>query len=240
VFGTGNTEIEGTYDFRGLSGGQRTLPGLTAGGNIIVEAANAGVSATRINVLAITEILGEGFPEGPSDGHHIDVRVNGNITITELTHDLRVGRIESTAGDVLLYSPRLIVDALDDSGAGVKADVTGVNVTMVAGTGLVHPPGSAANPGGVDADLPLGGIGTQENFLEIDVDTRNQQVGSLRAFDILADATEGIFLTETTGTLYVHTVHAGRCLAGHPAGLGFDRRLQERSCGGRHRQHRRP
>ena len=49
------------------------------------------------------------------DDGHVDVLTNGNITLNEHTGDLQVGRIKSTANDVLLYAPGRIVDYLDDS-----------------------------------------------------------------------------------------------------------------------------
>ena len=105
----------------------------------------------------------------------------------EYTDDLQVGRIISTQSNVFLSAPKAIVDQLNDSGPGVEADVTGVNITMTAGTGLVS-----------------GGIGTQANFLEINVDVLNG-TGVLNAWDRLAP-TAGIFLTETKGDLKVDTV----------------------------------
>src|SRR5678815_5516653 len=86
-----------------------------------------------IHIFGITEIVGTGFVEGPSDVHHIDILTNGNITINEITDDLRVGDITSTSHDVLLYAPLAIVDALDDPNG---TDVSGKNITLVAGTSL--------------------------------------------------------------------------------------------------------
>ena len=93
-----------------------------------------------IHVLGISEIESLG---------DIDVLTNGNVTLTEKTGDMRVERIKSTAGDVLLYSPRTILDARgateDDLGTGrAEADVAGESITLVAGTGLVNPPGTPA------------------------------------------------------------------------------------------------
>ena len=108
---------------------------------------------------------------------------NGFITVTERSGDLRAGDITSTASDVTLTSPARILDA--ERGDGLlgsdptPTDVTGVNITLTAGTGLV-----------------TGGIGLPSNFLEINVGT-----GVLNAFDRLAATTSGIFLTETVGDL---------------------------------------
>ena len=66
---------------------------------------------------------------------------NGFITVTERAGDLRVGDIRSTASDVTLTSPARILDA--ERGDGLlgsdptPTDVTGVNITLTAGTGLV-------------------------------------------------------------------------------------------------------
>ena len=184
---------------------------MIAGGNIIIRAADYDPDDTIINVLAITEIVGTGYAAGATDQHHIDVLTNGWIALTEYTDDLRVGEIRSTANDVLLYAPARTIDALNDAGTTVTADVTGVNITMSAGAGFVNPDpenvaGEVADPTILDEDQPLGGIGTPDNFLEINVDVLNGS-GVLRAFDITADTTAGIFLTETTGDMKVHTVH---------------------------------
>ncbi|KKL19547.1 hypothetical protein LCGC14_2464370, partial [marine sediment metagenome] len=132
--GASATHIDSTYDLRAFTtDGDLFRPGIVAGRNIIITHAQPVAGSGKIiNIYGITEIVGTGFVEGSSDVHHIDVLTNGSITIKELTHDLRVGRIASTASDVLLFSPRRIVDALDD-GIGSEADVTGVNITMTAG-----------------------------------------------------------------------------------------------------------
>ncbi|RUY91989.1 hypothetical protein, partial [Mesorhizobium sp. M7A.F.Ca.CA.001.10.2.1] len=239
VFATGNTEIASTYDFRGLdpATGLRTLPGLQAGsvvtgGDIIVAAANPAPSATTINVLGITEIAGNG---------DIDVLTNGYIALTEKTGDMRIERIRSNASDVLLYSPRRILDARNDNGdpTSIEADVSGRNITMAAGVGLFNPThfqvaAEVLNPTLLDINSALGGIGEPGNFLEINVDNRNGAggLGVLRAFDISADATLGIFLDEVVGDMHVHTVHtirdvslrtvAGSILDSRNNGLGDD------------------
>ncbi len=82
---------------------------------------------------------------------------NGFVTVTERSGDLRAGAITSTASDVTLTSPERILDA--ERGDGLlgsdptPTDVTGVNITLTAGTGLI-----------------TGGIGTPGNFLEINAD----------------------------------------------------------------------
>ncbi|MBK5565794.1 hypothetical protein [Ensifer sp. SSB1] len=215
VFGTGNTAIASTYDFRGIdpATGSRTLPGLqagavTTGGDIIVAAANSDPSATTINVLGITEIVGNG---------DIDVVTNGYIALSEKTGDMRVERIKSTASDVLLYSPRRILDARGLTEGDAEADVAGRNITMAAGVGLFNPnhaqvAAQVLNPTLLDINSPLGGIGLPTDFLEINVDIRNGVggLGVLRAFDTTADSTLGIFLDEVAGDLLVHTVHTTR------------------------------
>ncbi|TIT90170.1 MAG: hypothetical protein E5W59_14785, partial [Mesorhizobium sp.] len=144
---------------------------------------------------------------------------NGYIALTEKTGDMRVERIRSNASDVLLYSPRRILDARDDNGdpALIEADVSGRNITMAAGVGLFNPThfqvaAQVLNPTLLDINSPLGGIGEPSNFLEINVDNRNGVggLGVLRAFDISADSTLGIFLDEVVGDMHVHTVHTTR------------------------------
>ena len=182
-FATGTHDENPTkYDFAGLdSGGGRTVPGIVAGGNIIVTAANPSPSAAHINVRAVTDILADG---------HIDVLTNGWILVLEKHGDLRVGNIDSTDDDVTLFSPRRIVDALSD----FAADVTGRNITMTAGMNSL---GEAEG---------VGGIGERSNFLEINVDADGGPLGVLKAFDFAAPVTDGVFLTETEGDMKIHSV----------------------------------
>ena len=197
--GQNATYIDSTYDIRALNGdaaAHRWLPGIVSARNIIVAAAEPTAGSGKIiNIKAITEINGTGVP-GPSDFHHVDVLTNGWIDLAEKTDDLRVGRIMSTANDVTLHSPRMIIDALND-GIGSEADVTGVNITMTAGDNEV-----TGNAGADKAADGQGGIGRRDNFLEINVDVRygsGATLGVLTANDVaVADKTktQGIFITE--------------------------------------------
>ncbi|HZK06225.1 MAG TPA: hypothetical protein VFC82_10350 [Actinomycetaceae bacterium] len=191
LFGSGTGNVASTWVFKARdAGGAPTNAGVTAGGNIIIEAAAPTIDpstapAKRINVDAITEITGTG---------HIDILTNGEITNAEQTGDLRVGRIRANFDDVTLFSPAAIVDAVRDAGAGVEADVAGVNLTMHAGlAGLT------------------GGIGAPDNWLEIDVDRLDGvgvTLGVVNAYDVIAPVTgtQGIFLTEIDGDFQVDTI----------------------------------
>src|SRR6185503_15631710 len=204
-FGIGatSTDITSTYDFRELdTDGLRTLPGLIVGGNIVITAVRLATTAPFTNVLAIEEITGSG---------HVDVLTNGYITVDEVTSDLQVGRIRSTANDVILYSPAKIVDQLNDPSPANEADVTGKNITMCAGTArpdaLEARTAADAQCAALVPAAPLGGIGTQANFLEINVDVLNSATpGVLRAYDTFATSTAGVYLTETVNDMKVHTV----------------------------------
>ncbi|HEY9239276.1 MAG TPA: hypothetical protein VIP10_10605, partial [Burkholderiaceae bacterium] len=147
--------------------------GLRAGVDIVVAASNPAPGATRLNVTGFTDITGSG---------HIDVLVNGFITLEEQAGDLRVGDIRSTDDDVTLISPAAILDAnpADDAfGIADPADVTGRNITLTAKNG--------------------GSIGTAGNFLETNL--LDNLLGVLRA-----DAPGSIFVEETSGDLRVHHV----------------------------------
>ena len=98
------------------------MPGITAGGDISVTAADLKPTDPIINVFGITELSGSG---------DINVLTNGFITLMEETGDLRAGAITSTANDVTLYSPARIIDGLNDP-AGADTNVTGVNITLTA------------------------------------------------------------------------------------------------------------
>jgi hypothetical protein len=179
VYGTGTDTVATKYTLKGYdAAGQLTLPGVIAGGSILVTASNAADDAPRVEVDALTQITHSG---------HIDVTTNGLVTVEEVTGDLRVGRIESTRDSVILRSPERILDALADAGA----DVLGENITMTAGTGGAQ-----------------GGIGTPLNFLEIDVDhvAGDGNAGKLKATDTAAASTDGIYVTDTAGDLPVDLV----------------------------------
>ena len=119
----------------------------------------------------------------------------------ERTGNFQVDDISSSQSDVTLWANGRILDHEDDpqttpdpitaytaATPTTGTDVRGVSITMYAGLG-----GS------------FGGIGNAGNYLEIDVDVLNG-VGVLKAFDIHAASTPGIFLAETSGDLEVHTV----------------------------------
>ena len=193
AFGTGTDLIHTVYDFRSLdTDGNRTLLGLIAGGDIVVEAALPDADVTtdaRIDVIGITDTELDG---------HVDVLTNGTIEITEDAGDLQVGRVRSTQHDVTLWSPERILDWYDPSDTTASdfgADVEGVDITMTAGTEGVH-----------------GGIGLPTDFLEIDVDTLDAngtgtgRVGVLNATDTAATSTAGIFLTDIDEDLPVDLV----------------------------------
>ncbi|MGY3658239.1 hypothetical protein [Bradyrhizobium sp. USDA 376] len=193
AFGTGGVHIDSTYDIRALdSTGHRYRPGIISAHNIIIANAEPTATSPRlVNVKAITEITGSATP-GPSDSYHIDVLTNGWIDLAEKTGDLRVGRIMSTANDVTLHSPARIIDALNDGASG-EADVTGVNITLIAGDNGIT--STSADKSG------FGGIGTPDNFIEINVDALygvGSALGVLDAIDTAAQVgnTSGIFITE--------------------------------------------
>ena len=193
VFGAGTTTIASTYDFRQRDNTltPTTMPGVTAGGDISVTAANPLPTDPIINVYAITELSGS--------ADIINVLTNGYITLMEETGDLRAGVITSTANDVKLYSPARIVDGLNDP-AGTDTNVTGVNITLTAGDNNLGQPNSQSG---------AGGIGTPEDFLTIHVnvlDGTGTGLGVLNAFDTAAASTQGVFITETIGDLEVDTV----------------------------------
>ena len=204
--GTFLAQVDSTYDLRArditVAGAPYVLPGIVAGGSIIVEAAQPTAASPRtINVFGIVDVLSTGY---------VDVLTNGWITLNEHTGDLRVGRILSTLDDVLLYAPGRIVDALGgltgDVKNGVVADVSGRNITMCAGSGQVLD-GTIADPLCRDTDRTRGGIGDPTNFLEIDVAYGTGSSGVLRAFDRTSTAGRGIFLTETIGALRLFEVN---------------------------------
>ncbi|MGD9713188.1 MAG: beta strand repeat-containing protein, partial [Thermomicrobiales bacterium] len=189
AFGGNNiSPKDSLYDFRNLDGsGNRTVAGLIAGntnGNIIIKdvqgAADdtingmAGLNEPTIDVVGLSNLLGTG---------HIDVNVDGMVTLAETTGDLRVGLIRSRGDDVTLTSlDGSIVDAptgaIDGAPTGDSTpDVVGINLTLLA---------------------PMGGIGSTSNFLEIDSSNRD---GKAEKGLVDGQALNGIYLTEISGDL---------------------------------------
>ncbi|MCU0918723.1 MAG: hypothetical protein MUF16_00045, partial [Burkholderiaceae bacterium] len=135
---------------------------------------------------ALTD-LDTGLPVAapPDTTPQINLATNGSITVTETVGDLLAGHVHSTGGDVTLFSPLRILDA--DGGATIE--VTGANITMIAGTAGVQ-----------------GGIGLAGDFLEINV-ARDGSTGVLNATDTQAPSTAGIYLDDLLGDMRVDTVH---------------------------------
>lgn len=180
--------------------GTAGTPGLTAGtpdaaGNIIVAdvqgdanwttSGSAGLTAPVTTLVGFTDVRGLG---------HTDTSVDGDVTLTEVTGDLRAGMIRSRGGDILLTSR---FGSIEDAPTGADAaattgdadaDVVGVNVTLLA---------------------PFGTIGSTTNFLELDSSNSD---GTLRNGVVTATALASVYLTEIDGIassvddLRVHTV----------------------------------
>ena len=180
VFGSGTTDTNITYVYGEAADADKRIIANT--GDINVTGPTDPNSAL-VHVFSYTDILNLG---------NISMIANGDITITEVQGDLKVGRIASIGRDVTLHSPRRIVDSISgtantgDAGAGVEGDVTGRNITMTAGNNGI---------GGMEGQ---GGIGTPDNFLEINTNVLNGTPGVLNAFDTAAGLgnTYGIFITE--------------------------------------------
>jgi hypothetical protein len=204
AFGTGNNAFNSTYVVKAMDElSHRWRPGIVSGRNIIVTAAEPTAGSPKIiNIDAITDVTGTGYVAGPTDQHHVDMLTNGSIIEAEKTGDLRVGRIMSTANDVTLYSPAAIIDALND-GIGSEADVTGVNITMTAGDNEITGNALLDQSG-------FGGIGTPDNFLEVNEDVLHGSgatLGVLNAFDIAPNVvTSGIFITEVKAGSETHNL----------------------------------
>ncbi len=250
TFASAGTHINSTYDLRAFdSAGNLWRPGITSGRNIIITAAESNAADPKIvNVYGITEIVGGGSASS-SDQHHIDVLTNGYVTLHEKTDDLRVGSITSTgspsaaephSGDVTLFAPAAILDALND-GPGAGGDVTGRNITLTAGDSKI-----TGTPAGDKSGR--GGVGTPGNFLEVNENANGAPLGVLNAtdtasattpyatlsppFDPAGTGTFGVFLTETAGDMEVDTVNtrgnaslatvAGSIVDARSGGVGDD------------------
>jgi hypothetical protein len=180
-------------------------------------------SSTTVNFVVFGDADWTG---GSSDDgvEQIWLTTNGNILAQELSGDMLVGHIHSTAGDVTLWSGGRILDA--DGTATV--DVTAANITLYSGVPTGAQSGSAVltlllgqsdgfTAGGLTVlngvgSPGTGGIGEGDDFLEINVD-RNNAGGAtghnLDAFDTNAGTNTGIFIDEMTGDLRVGQVETG-------------------------------
>jgi LPXTG-motif cell wall-anchored protein len=179
AFGTTNSPYASTYVFTDLS----------AGNDIMVEhtatSANLDIDATT-NVDAT--LVGAEFPVpfSTSDGvGEIDIFTNGSIVDTETVGDLRVGTITSTDSDVTLIASDAAGSSIfdvDDIHDG-SARVTGNTITLFA---------------------LFGGIG----FVVPEVNPLELRSSNAARGSVLALARDGIYLTQTTGDLFVDTVES--------------------------------
>jgi len=225
AFGTTTTKVDSTYSFLG-GAGQGVKAGddidichVSTGGAAVQEpktcpttaitdsthVISADTPSVLVNLTIYTDVAWTGGAPGselddPSmsggvlstDIHQIFLRTNGDVTDTELVGDMLVGSIESTQHDVTLNSLQRILDANHE----LSIDVTGVNITMTAGTGGT-----------------LGGVGLPTDFLEINVAVVDGVTGALTVTDTASSNTLGVFVTEigdsvngTTDDLRVHLV----------------------------------
>ncbi len=126
IFGVGGTPVNATY----------TIGLLQAGGSINVidpPPATVGLDA-KVNLLSSTGT--------------VSATMSGDVTLTELTGDLRVGTVKSTQGDVALTALNgNIFDPVSPI-PGQQAYVIGDNVSLTASEGAI---GTVANP--VDVQL---------------------------------------------------------------------------------------
>ena len=205
TFATGSAAVTGHYlfaatatDFGDPEPGDRPTGAayLTASHDILVRHLGTGV----ITYTAMVNTDSDANLDG-----QLVLLTNGFVNAEEVAGDLRVGDVTSSGSDVTLWSPARILDAEDDAVASADpiaalstltpttgTDVRGVNITMYAGLGGTQ-----------------GGIGTPTNWLEIDVDVLNgSPLGVLKAFDNTTANSDGIYITETSGDLKVHTVHS--------------------------------
>ena len=122
------TPIRSIFNYRGLDFQQnRTVPGLVAGNNIILQAANPTTTAPTklVDVIGIATFLN-------GDPTHIDTVTSGNITLAMSAGAMRVRTVYSTVGDVNLTAP----DTVN----------TGEDVVILSG-GQIGSPGGIETPG---------------------------------------------------------------------------------------------
>ena len=170
-------------------------PGLVAGRHIWVDdvaghstsagfAADSG-STTTIAVTAYTDLRDVVATGGFGTGW-INVNVDGDVWVKEISGDMRIGLIRSRLGNVELTVP--LGSMLDAD----PADCPGGNRASCAGT-------DPADVAGVNITLHAlaGRIGTPDNFLEIDLVDDAATLGVLNADATNVNGDSGIYLDET-------------------------------------------
>ena len=198
AFGTGSTKIDSTYDFRALDTvGNRTLPGVSAGGNICIAyadvkatgdvcssytetGANTSFTTNTVSILGITELRGTGADLNGAG--HLTVLTNGFIgssptPFAEYTGDLRLGLIDSTQSDVTLTSSRAILDGVNSLKPATAPNISAHDITLTAGDNLI-----SADP---NHRSGAGGVGTPGDFLGIHVNAHGSH-GVLTVTDTAA------------------------------------------------------
>ncbi len=200
-----------------------TIPG-TANGTGLIAGNDIDIHhdspATNVTFTAYQVVDGTFTFESRSYGSsnnsgRTDLYTNGFIVDTEVSGNLRVGKIQSTGDDVTLNSPAGVIDAEADAGVlgtdPTPTDVIARNITINAGDNGI---------GGVSG---RGGVGTPNDFLEIQVNADGGALGVLTIHDQVASTvawstgaipvnlaapggTYGVFVTQTSGDLELNRV----------------------------------
>ena len=137
------------------------------------------MSPPRIDVIAFTDLADV---VAPGVRAVLDIDVDGEITATEVSGDMRVGRIRSRTDDVTLTAAKSLLDGdpADATAAADPADVIGRSINLTATDGTIGIPG---------------------DFLETDLLDGLATLGRLSA-----TSAGGIYLTEATGNLRLRRV----------------------------------
>ncbi|MEM9027333.1 MAG: LEPR-XLL domain-containing protein [Pseudomonadota bacterium] len=184
--GTARTFVETTYNFESLqttSGQPVAAPGVSAGRNITIVAAEAHVTLPNrhVNIAGFTDL----------DTGALTVETSGTITLTESDGDMRISRVASTQSDVALTAAAgsiiEVPDTLDPeiANADPAADVIGRSIVLTT-----HGGGIGAGP---DAFLEIDGAATIDG-------------ASTHGDTVDATARDGIYLDEVNGDFQVGVV----------------------------------
>ena len=165
--------------------------GLVAGDNISVKdtegladltglAVDSGLTPT-ITIVGFTDLANGGTG-------WIDVNVDGSVTLTEVSGDMRLGLVRSRTSTVTLTADGSIVDAA----AAGDSKLPGQDPQDVQGSSI-------------DLTATNGSIGTEQDFVETNLDDTISSTGLLDA-----DSHLGAYLEETVGNLRVGLVTSHR------------------------------
>ncbi|MEO0985812.1 MAG: DUF4347 domain-containing protein [Cyanobacteria bacterium J06639_14] len=198
VFASGGTDIDTTYQLGTLT----AAPGLTAGDDITITATETDTDLTNVSGFIDTDSDQDGTGS-------LSINVDGDVNLTEVSGNLTVEEVISTAGDVTLSLPDTAAEGEDLFMDGGTISANG-DVNLFVGDNFVASNDSTISAGGdvvievdsgnADADVN-GGIAFDGSITVGDPLTGTIDVSGNTDDDILffADTTTNVGMTISGG-----------------------------------------